>query len=128
MCSSDLIGQHLARRTFPWDRPSLWRHEVLAYHRDLIALRRAHPALRRGTYHRLYAAGQVYVCGRRLANDVLLIAVNSAESGQTVEVPVENLFPDGAMLKALYGEGGGQVAGGQVTLAVPARKGMVLGA
>ncbi|MBI4772264.1 MAG: glycoside hydrolase family 13 protein, partial [Chloroflexi bacterium] len=76
------------RRPFPWDHPALWTRDVLAYHKELIALRRAHPALRRGTYHRLYSDADVYAFGRRLEADVLLVVVNVAEEARVVEIPV----------------------------------------
>ena len=37
-----------SRRPMPWHRPERWDHETLGAYRDLIAVRQAHPALRRG--------------------------------------------------------------------------------
>jgi neopullulanase len=87
-----LTGRHDpdCRKTFPWD-PSKWDQGLLAFAKQLIALRRAHPALRRGSYHRLYAADGVYVFGRQLDGERLVIALNAAPGTRSIEVPLEAL-------------------------------------
>ena len=67
--AGDEIGQegglpdYDTRRSFPWDRPELWRGEVLAYHRELIALRLEHvPVVQRR--------------GRRAATDPTTLPLN----------------------------------------------------
>jgi glycosidase len=116
------------RRPFPWDKPELWKREVLAYHKELIALRKTHPALRRGTYHRLYAEGDVYAFGRKLDNDVLLVAVNVGEASQEIAIPVGELLAEGTELRGLYGEMTGSVVKeGQVAMALGPRSGVVMG-
>jgi glycosidase len=127
---------HDARRSFPWDRPDTWRREVLAYHKELIALRKAHAALRRGTYHRLRVEGSaldgaeadafVYAFGRRLEREALMVAVNVAEAPLSFAAHVDGLFPDGAGLVAVYGEGAGQVVGGKFSLTLSPRSSVVL--
>jgi cyclomaltodextrinase len=122
------------RRTFPWDRPHLWKRDVLAYHKELIALRKAHPALRRGTYHRLDvedpagggADADVYAFGRKLDADVLLVAVNRAEAARSVEIPTGDLFGEGAALRAIYGKGEGRVKNGKLALTIAPRSGVVM--
>jgi cyclomaltodextrinase len=114
------------RRPFPWDQPKLWKREVLAYHKELIALRKSHPALRRGTYHRLFADFDVYAFGRKLGEDVLLVAVNVAEGPRLMDVPVNGLFPEGADLKAVYGMGRAHVTNDAVALNLAPRSGVVL--
>ncbi len=138
----DEIGQeggvpdYMARAPFPWDRPELWQRDVLAYHKELIAIRKAHKPLRRGTYHILYADQDVYVFGRRFSGEVLLVAVNAAEATRIVEAPVEGLVPPGASLQAIYpraemGEWGSFTTGaagpnGSVGLALAPRSGVIL--
>ncbi len=89
------------RRTFPWDRPHLWKNDVLSFHKELIALRQAHPALRRGKYHRLYADADVYAFGRELNGEALLVAVNVAESERIADIPIAGLGAR-AKLRVLY--------------------------
>jgi glycosidase len=138
----DEIGQeggmpdYDTRRPFPWDRPELWRPAVLDYHKELIALRKAHRPLRRGTYHALYADDDVYVFARRFSGEVLLVGVNAAEQARTVVVPVEGILPPEAVLHALYpaardwgsfadGRPDGHVHDGCVTLTLAARSGVI---
>jgi len=138
----DEIGQaggmpdYDTRRPFPWDRPELWRRPVLDYHKELIAVRKAHRPLRRGTYHALYADEDVYVFARRFSGEVLLVGVNAAEQARTVVVPVEGILPAETVLHAIYPTtaawGGfaedrpdGHVRDGCVTLTLAARSGVI---
>lgn len=114
-----------ARRPFPWHAPETWNHDLLAHYKRLIALRRAHPALRKGTYHRLHATSDVYAFGRRLGRDVLIIAVNRGEAPLTVAVPVTELVEDGSPLEAVYGAGQERVESGRLTVTIPARDGLI---
>jgi glycosidase len=143
--AGDEIGQegglpdYDTRRSFPWDRPELWREDVLAYHRELIALRRAHKPLRRGTFHGLYADDNVIVFARRFSGEVVLVAVNSGEVAQRVECPVEELYLSGDPVEVLYplgegaawGEFDGQASTGRVerdrlALTIGARSAVIL--
>jgi cyclomaltodextrinase / maltogenic alpha-amylase / neopullulanase len=63
-----------ARRGFPIE--SEWDRELLEYHKQLIALRHAHPALRIGTYRVLYAEGHAYAFVRELDGEEIVVAVN----------------------------------------------------
>jgi neopullulanase len=123
-----LDGRHDpdCRKSFPWDK-SRWNHDLLSYTKQCIALRQAHPALRRGSYHRLYAHDGVYVFGRKLDDEKLVIALNAAEQSRTVEVNVEPLgLPDGA-LAAVFGEAQARVQAGRIaSLAIPPRRAVVL--
>ena len=120
------LPDHFARRTFPWDHPERWDTELLAFFRELIALRKAHPALRIGAYHRLFAEGGVYALARTLDDVALVVAVNAADDDANVEVPLPSIAP--ARSSMLFGTGGwighGLTAGG-LALALPARSGAV---
>jgi len=101
------------RKSFPWDK-SRWNGDLLNYTKQCISLRQASPALRRGTYHRLYAADGVYAFGRKLNDETLVIALNAADQGRTVDVAVEALnLPDGA-LAAIFGESKAKVQAGKI--------------
>ncbi len=91
------------RRTFP--PKDQWNHILLALHRDLIALRHAHPALRTGDYTVLETQGKVYVFARTLPQETIIIAVNAAE-----ESAVVTFSPPSSVLNAqskipLFGQG-----------------------
>jgi cyclomaltodextrinase len=114
------------RRSFPWDKPETWDQETLAYHKQLIALRSAHPALRRGRFSRLHAGDTTYAYGRALGDDQMLIAVNVGDKAAKLEIPVNGLFEDGKRLKGVFGKADVKVEAGIAKLTVPARDGLVL--
>lgn len=70
------------RRTFP--PKSAWNQALLQIHKDLIALRHQHPALRTGRYQVCYAEQQVYSFARMPA------ATDTSESGAAAIVVVLN--------------------------------------
>jgi cyclomaltodextrinase len=113
------------RRAFPWDK-SLWDMDTLAYHKQLIALRRDHVALRRGRYRTLQHGEHTYAFLRELDNDQLIVAVNVGEKSTKITIPVKDIFADGVALKALYGKGNPTVEGGAVKISLPARDGIIL--
>lgn len=77
------------RRTFPPQEQ--WNSAVLKLHKDLIALRHAHPALRTGDYTVLTATGHTYCFSRTLEKDALVIAVNAGEATQILTLPTDKL-------------------------------------
>ena len=81
------LPDHWVRKTFPWDRPAEWNHDLLAFYRDVIALRRAHAALRIGTVRTLAADRGSYVFERSFEGETLLIAINVADA--PVQLPIQ---------------------------------------
>lgn len=114
-----------SRRAMPWDEPETWDTDLLAFHKHLIALRHAHPALRTGNYHRVYADDAVYAFVRTNSDETILVVVNAAEEPRRVAIPVAGYHDDGG-LTALYGNTTASVAGSQVELLLPARDGFIL--
>lgn len=89
-------GEH-ARTPMPWNAPEAWDAATLEAYRSLIALRRAHPALRRGSL-RWLSAGQDHLTFVRehAAGRVLVHAVRPRpDSGPprdgAVRVPIDVL-------------------------------------
>jgi glycosidase len=117
---------HDIRRTFPWDRPEVWKLDVLKFHHDLVVLRKTHPALRRGSYQTLHAEGLCYAFARTFDTEVLMVVVNAGEEPVEAQIPVQGVLAEGATLHAVYGEGGGQVREGKVALRVAGRSGVVM--
>jgi cyclomaltodextrinase len=92
-----------------------------------IALRKAHPALRRGDFKRLHAQGDIYAFARQLGQDTLIGVLNVGQTPWTLDVPLNGLLPDGAALDAVWGEGTATAHDGRLAgVAVPARGGVVL--
>ncbi|MBZ0277554.1 MAG: glycoside hydrolase family 13 protein, partial [Anaerolineae bacterium] len=114
------------RRTIPWDKPETWDHDILAHYQQLIALRHQYRALRRGRFIFLHEGEKTYAFGRRLDDEALLVAVNVGKTAQKIEIPVKDLFAEGAALKAVFGQGDVSVDGGQVTVNLPAQSGVIL--
>lgn len=119
-----------SRRSFP--APQQWDQQVLAYHRQLIALRHAHSALRLGNYKPLYAAGSVCVFARVDPIETLIIAVNTGLQQASVALETTPILnPETQPSQLLYGAGTTKwhVQGNDVrlTLSLPPRQGLILG-
>jgi len=114
------------RGTFPWDE-GRWNHDLRDHVRRCIALRRAHPALRRGDFRWLFARNDVLAYGRRLGSETLLVLLNASRYPVTVEVPVAGYLADGRRLGEVWGDQVVVVKGGHSeAVRVAARAGTVL--
>ena len=74
------------RRPMVWD-PAEQDQGLLEWHRQLIRIRKAHPALRRGTIQKVHASGDVYVFGRQHGADHVLVVLNRGAAAQTIRLP-----------------------------------------
>ena len=120
-----LSGRHdpECRQPFPWDK-SRWNAQLLAFVKELIALRKSHDGLRRGTYSRLYSANGVYAFKRSSKSESLLIALNASEERQTV-------IPDAAQLgssekKVLIGKADFPAGTDASQISIPPRSGAII--
>jgi len=111
-----------SRRGFPLK--SDWNYKIFECHRQLIALRHAHPALRTGNYKVLHAEGTVYVFARTLGDDTLVIAVNAGTTSAKLTLNQSDLKPQS---KLLYGSADIQWVEQHLELHLPGRSGCVLG-
>jgi neopullulanase len=120
------------RRAFPWPngasgQPHPWNLALLEHTRQAVALRRAHPALRRGTFIHLYALGDVYAFARQLGDESLVVILNASLHSARIDVPMAPLAVEGAVMEAVWGAGSAQVVGGLLRdVHVPGRSGLVL--
>ncbi|HEY9877496.1 MAG TPA: glycoside hydrolase family 13 protein [Leptolyngbyaceae cyanobacterium] len=118
-----------SRRVFPTEER--WNQDLLKLHKDLIALRHAHPVLRTGTYECIWAEGDVYVHTRTLTDDKqtkkIVVAVNAGQALAEANVSL----PEADSLKTLfnYHDADSTANGepGQIRLKLPARSGLILG-
>ncbi len=90
------------RRAFPWDA-SQWNRDMLEFTRRAIALRHAHPALRRGSFELLYANNDCFAFGRRDEHEALVVALNAGRADCSLSLDVDDLLPDGAYLDVWSG-------------------------
>jgi len=117
----------MARFTFPWDRPETWNTGLLAFHKEVIALRHAQPALRVGDFRRLLATPDVYAFARTLDQQALVVVVNVAKEARSVTVPLGELPTGGAAPTLLWGTGATFAAEqSDLVLTLAPRSGIVL--
>ncbi len=114
-----------SRRGFPPE--SDWNYKIFECHRQLIALRHAHPALRTGDYKTLYAEGAVYAFARSLGDDELIIAVNVGTVPAKVVLNTSDSGLKSRPTKLLYGADAQWSENTPLELYLPGRSGCVLG-
>jgi len=112
-----------ARGAFPWGEPAVWDRELLGAFRSLAALRREHPALRRGVYRQLAAEGSLYAFFRESAEDAVVVAVNAGKEAGAAALAA---LPAGlGEVPRCWGRGEIVPEAGGLALRVPARSGGV---
>jgi cyclomaltodextrinase len=119
-----LDGEHDpdCRKSFPWEE-SQWDQDLLSYVKQVIILRKQNPALRRGDFKRLWSADGTYAFSRSLEGDTFVIALNTSESPQQVEVTYEAKKNP----KAVLGEASGiSLNDNRLKFKIPARSGVML--
>ena len=106
------------RRCYPWDKPDLQNRALFDYYRKLIAIRKANPALRAGTFRPFLVDDerQLYAYERRADGNRCIVALNRSEAERTIELP--------ASIKAMELLSGRTWKGAQ--FAVPARQAVIL--
>ena len=109
------------RKSFPWDE-SKWDKNLQAYIKAAIALRKKHPALRRGDYKRLWSAEGVYAFSRSYEGKTFVVALNISESPQQIHVTYEARKSP----KPVFGEASDISVDGRLRFTIPARSGVVL--
>ncbi|MEM7737901.1 MAG: alpha-amylase family glycosyl hydrolase, partial [Deinococcota bacterium] len=92
-----LAGRHDpdCRQSMPWDDKYIWNQSLLEYTKRLVQLRHEEPALRRGSYHTLYAADGVYIYARVFDERCLLGTINVNHDPVTLELVVDAGVPLG---------------------------------
>ncbi len=113
------------RRAFSWNQRE-WNHGLHFHFRRCIALRKAHPALRRGDFTILHARGSSFVYQRRLGDDTFVVALNSGAEPARINFAAGSDLPEGAVLQDVWSSATVRVAGGNITGGqIPARDGVV---
>jgi len=109
------------RKSFPWDE-SKWDTNLLNFAKDLIALRKKNPALRRGDYQRLWSDNGVYAFSRSYEGKTFVVAINTSESPQQIHVTYNaNKNP-----KPVFGEASEIIRDERLRFRIPPRSGVVL--
>jgi cyclomaltodextrinase len=113
------------RRAFPWDEQR-WDHALREDFKRLIALRKAHPALRSGDFVTLYAKDLAYAFARTHAKEVVVVALNAGATPADISMNLESIAPGGAILTEAWTETQYPLTGSALTLSVGPLDGRVL--
>ncbi len=109
------------RNTIPWERVDSLKGDLWQVTREAIALRQAHPVLRRGDYQTLLAKGEQWAYRRALGEAEAFVAFNAGRTAAAFDLPA------GRAVRPVYGQPEALSAGdGRLRLTVPARSGIVL--
>ncbi|GAB4574528.1 MAG: glycoside hydrolase family 13 protein [Anaerolineae bacterium] len=110
-----------SRNTIPWDRVNALQGDLWHTVQEAIALRKAHPVLRRGSYQTVLAEGDRLAYRRDLNGVSALVVFNTGQD------PARYDLPFGSRFAVAFGAPEAvQHDGEQVQLTLPARSGAVL--
>ena len=115
------------RGAFPWHQTDTWNNDLLHEFQRLIALRRARPSLRRGSFRFLWAKGQTVAYIRQLGLEATIVALNAGLQRERLDLPVGNLLADGTVVTECWSHDSMRVERGKLTdLVISPRTGRVL--
>jgi cyclomaltodextrinase len=124
------VAGHEGRATMSWDK-SEWDTDLRDTVKRYIALRQAHPALRRGTMTPLYVNSKrnVYAFLRRWDHETMVVILNNGENYYKVRVPTNGELPDSTALADQLGDRRYRIMEGRIRgTIIPPRSGVVLAA
>jgi glycosidase len=77
------------RRCYPWHKPDEQNRELFAHYQKLIAIRKANPALRAGSFRPFLVddARQLYAFERRADGNRCLVALNRSTQDHDLKLP-----------------------------------------
>ena len=114
------------RRTYPWGHEDA---DLIHFYQTLAQTRHALPALRTGRTLRLlvHDADRLYAFARQDGAGTAVVAFNLGGAGQQLDLDVQGLLPDGAVLRDVLTNGTPYtVQGGHLTVPVGADWGALL--
>ena len=111
------------RQPFPWNEEK-WNHDLRDYVKRLIMLRTSHKALRVGTLTNLLSTDGVYAFKRMLDKETYLVALNSAENVQTINV--DDFLATSGPMRVIFGQAETRINGSIIQLTIPPRRGVVI--
>jgi alpha-amylase len=97
-----------------------------AYYQRLIAIRRAHPALSRGTHEGLSVEGDVLAFARRDRGDAVVVVLNRGSQEATLQVGVPQEWASTNPSELLMG-GPITLTDGALHLSIPPRTARIVG-
>ena len=114
MTSAPVAGYE-GRATMSWDEAE-WDTDLRDALKRYIAMRAAHPALRRGSFGTLYAGneGSVFAYLRRHDEETIVVILNNGYDAYEPHLPVEGELEEGTTLEDLLGDAQFHVRDGQI--------------
>jgi len=107
------------RKSFPWEEEK-WDKDLLAYVKACIIMRKTHPALRYGEYHRGVAEDDIISYSRVYKNESLVVAFNVANEEKSFNLPLEK------KPRILFGNPSFIIHEKTVQVTIPPRTGIVV--
>ncbi len=96
------------------------QQDVFTYVQSLLALRKAHPALRSGKQWHVSWDESYYAFLRELPSEKLFVVYNNAANAREVKIPIGDTPMQGAKrLEPLFGNVSAEVSGDEVRLTLP---------
>lgn len=93
------------RAAFPWDDKSHWNGALLDFYQRATALRHRFPALRTGSFERLYAHNDVYGFARELDGEVLIVLFNAGRQTAHIDLALGQLGQKHGKFEAVWNKG-----------------------
>ncbi len=115
------------RGAFPWHQSDTWNTDLLHEFQRLIALRKSRPALRRGSFRILHAAGDLFVHARQLGDETVLVAFNAGRSTGSVDLKLTGLQPRPSVLEDPWTRKPASLDGDLLHLEIASRSSLILG-
>jgi glycosidase len=96
------------------------QQELFAYVKELLRLRREHPALRDGRLWHLFSDEASYVFARESEEERLLVVFNNNSKAREIDLTLRDTPVQGVLRATrLFGEGGAKLAGTELHIDVP---------
>jgi neopullulanase len=114
------------RKSFPWQDKRSWDKTLRNYLQELIAIRKAHSTLSRGSYQKLFAKDNVIAFSRIRGKEKYIVLMNTASTLRRIEIPVETLAIPEGQLETIFGKADATLRAGKISLALPKRSGVIL--
>jgi neopullulanase len=102
------------RRAFRWDRPETWDTDLLHDFQKMVALRKARPALRRGSFTFLHAEGDACAFLRQLGEESVVVAFNTGHRTERIDIPMSDHLPEAAILDEVWARESARVESGRL--------------
>ncbi len=98
------------------------QQDVFAYVQSLLALRKAHPALRTGKQWHIGWDESYYAFLRELPEEKLLVVYNNSSSSRELKIPLEDTpLASAQRLQSVFGGTAAEITAGELRITVPSR-------